>query len=312
MPALLDGEFLRKIDRLTLVSKRVRAGSLKGERRSTKRGTSVEFADYRDYTPGDDLRQVDWNIYARLERVFLKLFEEEEELTIHILLDCSRSMDWSGPSSDLLTADGANSNDPRLNKLLYAKQTAAALSYMALSAMDRVSMSALFTGRTGQEARLPMMRGKNQTVRMIRFVENLNSGPGGDLNTALRTYASTTRQPGLLFVISDLFAPGGCFEGLRALQGAGHEIALLHVLSPDEVNPSLRGDFKLIDSETGDSQEVSIDSNALELYHKEFTAWQNGLIDFCQRRGINYIQIETDTSFEDLVLHYMRRRGLVS
>ncbi len=310
MPALLDGEFLRKIDRLTLVSKRVRAGSLKGERRSIKRGTSVEFADYRDYTPGDDLRQVDWNIYARLERVFLKLFEEEEELTIHVLLDCSRSMDWSGPSSELLAIDTIN--DPRLNKLLYAKQTAAALSYMALAAMDRVSLSGLFTGKSGADARLPMMRGKNQTVRMIRFVENLTPGPGGDLNAVLRKYASTTRQPGLLFIISDLFAPGGCFEGLRALQGAGHEIALLHILSPDEVNPSLRGDFKLIDSETGDSQEVSIDNNALELYHKEFEVWQHSIIDFCQRRAINYIQIETDNSFEDLVLHYMRRRGMVS
>src|SRR4051812_42886475 len=207
MPALLNEEFLRKIDRLTLVSKRVRAGSIKGERRSTKRGTSVEFADYRDYTPGDDLRQVDWNIYARLERVFLKLFEEEEELTIHVLIDCSRSMDWSGPSSDLVLAEGVTPSDPSYNKLHYAKQTAAAISYMALAAMDRVSLSALFAGKGGHETRLPMMRGKTQTVRMIRFVEELPSGPGGNLNTALRNYASATRQPGLLFLISDLFAP---------------------------------------------------------------------------------------------------------
>ena len=311
MPGLLDESFLRKIDRLTLVSKRVRAGSLKGERRSLKRGTSVEFADYRDYTPGDDLRQVDWNIYARLERVFLKLFEEEEELTIHVLLDCSRSMDWSGPSAEIATVEDGEARD-QYNKLRYAKQTAAAISYMALAAMDRVSLSALFTGRTNMEARLPMIRGKNQTVRMIRFVEDLKSGSSGDLNAALRTYASTTRQPGLLFLLSDLFAPGGCEDGLRALQGAGHEVAILHILSPDEVNPTVRGDFKLVDSETGESQEVSIDNTALEAYRKEFTAWQHGLLDFCQRRSINYIQIETNTSFEDLVLHYMRRRGLVN
>jgi uncharacterized protein (DUF58 family) len=312
MPALLNEEFLRKIDRLTLVSKRVRAGSMKGERRSTKRGTSVEFADYRDYTPGDDLRQVDWNIYARLERVFLKLFEEEEELTVHVLIDCSRSMDWSGPSPDLVLEEGVNPSDPRYNKLLYAKQTAAAISYMALAAMDRVSLSALFSGRNSAETRLPMMRGKTQTVRMIRFVEELPAGSGGNLNNALRNYANTTRQPGLLFVISDLFAPGGCFDGVRALQGAGHEVVLLHVLSPDEVNPTLRGDFKLVDSETGESQEVSIDNTALEAYRREFTNWQRDLMDFCRRRSVNYIQIETDTSFEDLVLHYMRRRGLVN
>lgn len=312
MPALLNEDFLRKIDRLTLVSKRVRAGSIKGERRSVKRGTSVEFADYRDYTPGDDLRQVDWNIYARLERVFLKLFEEEEELTIHVLIDCSRSMDWSGPASDLVLAEGVAPSNPGYNKLLYAKQTAAAISYMALAAMDRVSLAALFAGKGGNESRLPMMRGKTQTVRMIRFVEELPSGPGGNLNTALRNYASTTRQPGLLFLISDLFAPGGCYDGIRALQGAGHEVVLLHVLSPDEVNPTVRGDFRLVDSETGESQEVSIDNNALEAYRREFTNWQRDLIDFCRRRSVNYIQIETDTSFEDLVLHYMRRRGIVN
>jgi hypothetical protein len=157
-----------------------------------------------------------------------------------------------------------------------------------------------------------MMRGKTQTVRMIRFVEDLPAGSGGNLNNALRNYANTTRQPGLLFVISDLFAPGGCFDGVRALQGAGHEVVLLHVLSPDEVNPTLRGDFKLVDSETGESQEVSIDNTALEAYRREFTNWQRDLMDFCRRRSVNYIQIETDTSFEDLVLHYMRRRGLVN
>ena len=308
---LLDEGFLRKIDRLTLVSKRVRTGSYNGERRSNRRGTSVEFADYRDYTPGDDLRQVDWNIYARLEKVFLKLFEEEEELTVHVLLDCSRSMDWSGPPEEFAAADGAT-NDAKLNKLFYAKQTAAALGYMALSSMDRISLSGLFSSRTGTETRLPMMRGKNQTVRLLKFVDELKSGQAGDLNAALRTYANTTKQPGLLFLLSDLFAPGGCFEGLRALQAAGHEIALVHILSPDEVNPSLRGDFKLVDSETGESQDVTINANALERYQEEFNTWQKGLIDFCQRRSINYIQVETSTSFEDLVLHYMRRRGLIS
>src|SRR5689334_512930 len=214
MPALLDDEFLRKIDRLTLVSKKMRAGSLKGERRSLKRGTSVEFADYRNYTPGDDLRMVDWNIYARLEKVFLKLFEEEEELTVHILLDCSRSMDWSGPNEDF-AADGASADNPKLNKLLYAKQTSAALAYMALAAMDRVTISGINTG--GNDLRLPMTRGKNQTIRMLRFVEGLNPGPGTNLNSSLRSYANQTRYPGLVFLISDLFAPGGCFDGIRAL-----------------------------------------------------------------------------------------------
>lgn len=314
MPKLLDEEFLRKIDRLNLVSKRVRVGSIKGERRSLKRGTSVEFADYRDYVPGDDLRQVDWNIYARLERVFLKLFEEEEELTVHILLDCSRSMDWSGPDVDFtqehipglsLTAQGK----PDFNKLVYAKRTAAAISYMALSALDRVSIAAM---GGNNEVRLPLTRGKNMTMRMIRFVEGVTPGVGGNLNSQMRNYAAQTKFPGLLFLISDLFEPGGVFDGVRALQNAGHEVNILHVLSPDEVNPTLRGDMKLVDSETGETQEVSIDDNALELYRKEFGAWQHQIIEFCQRRNINYVQVDTAVPFEDLVLHYMRRRGIVS
>ncbi len=146
MPVLLDQDFLHKIDRLTLISKRVRAGSLKGERRSLKRGSSVEFADYRDYTPGDDLRRVDWNIYARMEKIFLKLFEEEEELTIHVLLDCSRSMDWSGPNDVFGPDAGEIPLFPFLNKLLYGKKTSAALAYMALSAQDRVTISSLNAG----------------------------------------------------------------------------------------------------------------------------------------------------------------------
>lgn len=310
MAGLLDEDFLRKIDKLNLVSKRVRVGSLKGERRSVKRGTSVEFADYRNYTPGDDLRQVDWNIYARLEKVFLKLFEEEEELTVHILLDCSRSMNWSGVDDEYVE-DGPAFGNPRYNKLLYGKKTAAAIAYMGLSAMDRITVSGISGAGGANDLRLPMTRGKNQTVRMIRFVENLKPGQGENLNIALKNYATQSRFPGLLFLISDLFVPGGCFDGLRALQGAGFEVSLLHVLSPDEVNPTLRGDLKLVDSETGESQEVTIDNAALEMYRREFVNWQREIMEFCQRRAINYVQVDTTIPFDDLVLHYMRRRGLL-
>ncbi|NWJ44873.1 MAG: DUF58 domain-containing protein [Chloroflexi bacterium] len=310
MPSLLDEDFLRKIDRLVLVSKRMRMGSLKGERRSVKRGTSVEFADYRNYTHGDDLRQVDWNIYARLEKVFIKLFEEEEELTVHMLLDCSRSMDWSGPDSEML--EGDNRANPTYNKLWYAKRVAAAISYMGLAAMDRVTISGLSALGNSNELRMPIIRGKNQTVRMIRFVEKLQAGGTEDLNTALRNYSSQIRYGGLVFLISDLLTPGGCFEGLRALQNAGFEVNVINVLSPDEINPVLRGDLKLVDIETGEFQEVSIDNKALEMYRQEFNLWQREIIDFCQRRAINYIQVDTTVPFDDLVLHYMRRRGLVA
>jgi uncharacterized protein (DUF58 family) len=310
MPGLLDEDFLRKIDKLVLVSKRMRIGSLKGERRSVKRGTSVEFADYRNYSHGDDLRQVDWNIFARLEKVFVKLFEEEEELTVHMLLDCSRSMDWHGPSEEYVS-DGGEFSKPVYNKLWYGKKVVAAISYMGLSAMDRVTVTGLSGSGGPLELRMPVIRGKNQTVRMIRFVEGLKAGGAEDLNAALKNYATQSRFTGLVFLISDLFAPGGCFEGIRALQNAGFEVNLIHVLSPDEVNPTLTGDLRLVDSETGEMQEVTIDTTALEMYRKEFSSWQNEIIDFCQRRAINYIQVDTTVPFEDLVLHYMRRRGLL-
>jgi hypothetical protein len=216
-------------------------------------------------------------------------------------------MDWNGPHEDF----AANSN-PALNKLLYSKKTTAALAYLALAAMDRVTISGINAESSAYEPRLPMTRGKNQTLRMIRFVEDLKAGTGINLNGALRAYANQTRHPGLLFLVSDLFAPDGCFEGLRALQGAGHEVTLLHVLSPDEVNPTLSGDFKLVDSETGETQDVTVDQKAIELYRQEFQAWQHELIEFSQRRAIHYIQVETSTPFDDLVLHYLRRRGLIS
>jgi uncharacterized protein (DUF58 family) len=253
---------------------------------------------------------VDWNIYARLEKVFIKLFEEEEELTVHMLLDCSRSMDWSGPDSEML--EGDNRANPAYNKLWYAKRVAAAISYMGLAAMDRVTISGLSALGNSNELRMPIIRGKNQTVRMIRFVEKLQAGGIEDLNTALRNYSSQIRYGGLVFLISDLLTPSGCFEGLRALQNAGFEVNVINVLSPDEINPVLRGDLKLVDIETGEFQEVSIDNKALEMYRQEFNQWQREIIDFCQRRAINYIQVDTTVPFDDLVLHYMRRRGLVA
>jgi uncharacterized protein (DUF58 family) len=312
MPKILDDEFLRKIDRLILVSKKVRIGSIKGERRSLKRGTSVEFADYRNYTAGDDLRQVDWNVYARLEKVFLKLFEEEEELTVHILLDASRSMDWSGADLDFANEGQPFDIKPKYNKLLYAKKTAAALCYMALAALDRVTITGLGASGDQNETRFPLTRGKNQTVRMLRYLENLRSGGSNNLEAEMKTYAKQARYTGLLVIISDLLAPGGVFEGIKALQGVGFEVMILHVLAPDEVNPEVRGDVRLVDVETGEQQEVSIDAGAIELYRQEFVKWQNEIYNFCQRRGINYIQVETSLPFDELVLHYMRQRGLVA
>jgi uncharacterized protein (DUF58 family) len=271
----------------------------------------VEFADYRDYTPGDDLRRVDWNAYARLERLFLKLFQEEEDLTVHVLVDASRSMDWG--DQDPLAASDDSPATPRAdtNKLLYAKRTAAALGYIALSGFDRVTVAGF--NRQGMQRFAPS-RGKGHAVTLLRFIAGLQATGETDLDASLRAYAAYARYPGLCFVLSDFFTAHGGTDGLAALQAGGHEIQVLHILAPAEVHPelSLIGDLRLRDSETGAVQEVSIDGGLLDLYAEKFAAWQGALENFCRRRGINYVQVTTDTPFEDLVLHYLRRRGVVS
>jgi uncharacterized protein (DUF58 family) len=325
---LFDADFMHKLDRLSLVSRKMKAGRLKGERRSPKRGQSVEFADYRNYAPGDDLRRVDWNAYARMERLFIKLFQEEEDLTVHLLLDASKSMDWGDPQDITLAAPltpidsearavggvvapAPGSNTHNQNKLVYAKRTAAALGYIALSNLDRLSLTAF--SKSGLQ-RFSAVRGKGHAVSLMRFIAGVQAEGATDLDLMLRQYASHGKYPGLLFLLSDLLVEGGGIEGLKALQAAGHEVNVIHILAPAEIHPELAliGDLRLKDIETGATQEVSIDGGILDLYRQKFEAWQSEIEDFCRRRGINYVQITTDQPFEDLVLHYLRRRGILS
>ena len=327
---LFDAEFMRKLERLSLISRKLKSGRLKGERRSPKRGQSVEFADYRTYSPGDDLRRVDWNAYARMERLFIKLFQEEEDLTVHILLDASKSMDWGDPNDITLTAPVApidstikDTSNPKSeirnpksdtsdqNKLIYAKRVAAALGYISLTDLDRLSVTAF--SRSGIQRFTPV-RGKGHSISLLRFIAGVKAEGQTDLDLMLRQYASQAKYPGLLFLLSDCLVEGGGVQGLSALQAAGHEINLIHILSPAEVHPELAliGDLRLKDVETGATQDVSIDGAILDLYREKYEQWQGGIENFCRRRGINYLNVTTDTPFEDLVLHYLRRKGILS
>jgi len=333
MPSLFDDKTLRKLDRLALVATQVRAGQLKGDRRSTKRGTSIEFADYRDYTRGDDLRRVDWNVYARLERPFIKLLEEEEDLAVHLLLDASRSMDYGA-------VDRASPSDER-HKFHYARRLAAALGYIALAAGDRLTVTTLLVtngqGSRGSVARAsPSVaraspsageqggkqsqrdasrygpaRGRGHTLRLLRFLEDLQPGGATDLDATIRAYALAAKRPGLAFVISDLFSPSGYRDGLAQLQARGYEVTLLHLLSPDEIDPPLAGDLRLIDAETGDPQEVTLDGGLRDLYRKRVAAWRDEIEAYCLKRRVNYIPVTTDTAWDELVLYHLRRRGLI-
>ncbi len=311
---LLDATFLSKLNRLSLVARRVRAGQMAGERRSTKRGTSVEFADYRDYTRGDDLRRIDWNIYARLERPFVKLFEEEEDLAVHILLDASGSMDWGEDGDEAARVQG----DKSRNKWGYARRLAAALGYVTLAAGDRLTVaelqtpnSKLQTLNSAPQTQFGPVRGRGHTLRLFEWLESLEAEGTTDLNASLRAYAISGGRSGLAVLISDLFSPAGYIEGLTALAARGYEVAIIHVLSPDEAEPPLAGDLRLLDVETGEPQEVTIDRRIRALYRRRLAAWQDEIQATCRARDMHYIPIVTDTPFDRAVLYDLRRTGLL-
>jgi uncharacterized protein (DUF58 family) len=287
---LLTPEFLRKLERLSLVLTKAMAGKLHGERRSTKRGASVEFADFRNYVHGDDLRYVDWNVYARLEKLFLKLYVEEEDLHVHLLLDTSRSMGFGTP-----------------RKLQAAARVIASLGYIALCRLDRVSVTAI-TDRPGR--RLTNIRGRGSAATLFSWLSGLQAEGHTDLARALREYALLARSPGMLVVASDFLAPG-IEEGLRALAGRRFAVTLVQTLAPEEIDPPISGDLRLVDSETGDTREITITAGLLARYRRRLDAHRAYLADLGNRYGMHVISTSSADPFEDLVLRALRQRGVV-
>ncbi len=297
MPIMLfDETSLRKLQQLTLVTSRVRAGALRGERRSLKRGAGLEFADFRDYVPGDDLRRVDWNVYARLDRPYVKLREEEEDLAVHILVDASQSMDWG---------------EGEQHKFNYTLHLAAGLGTIGLSTGDRVTVSTLKTSEAPRETSEVSLRGQQYLMQLLKFLEVQQAAGITDLEAATRRYLIKPRRPGFVIVISDLLSPNGYQPAVKILQQRGHEVAIVHVLSPDEIDPPLAGDLKLIDVETGIAQEVSLDGGLRDAYRERVKAWRNEAQAFCRTRGVRYLAVQTDRSWDEVVLYDMRKAGMV-
>ncbi len=291
---LFDESTLRKLNQLTLVASRIRSGAIKGERRSSHRGSSVEFADYRNYTAGDDLRRLDWNIYARLEKPFIKLLEEEEDLAVYVLIDGSRSMDWG---------------DGEQNKFLYALHLAAGIGAIALGAGDLLSVGLLQGGRVAAE--FSPARGSYALPRLFKFLESLEAKADTDLNASLKAYSIPPRRAGLAILISDFFAADGYETGLRQLLSRGHEAALIHVLAPNEIDPPLAGDLQLVDIETNAQQDVSIDGGLRNLYKARVREWIQSIQTDCRKHGIRYLDLVTSQPWEQVLLLEMRKSGLV-
>jgi len=290
---LLDPGFMARLDQLDVMSRKMLAGKLKGERRSKRRGQSVEFADYRNYVVGDDLRFIDWNVYARLERLFLKLFLEEEDLSLYIILDVSKSCDYGDP-----------------NKALYLKKVAAALGYIGLVNYNRVHISAIGDGVVAETGAL---RGRRRVAQMIDFVGKLEATGASNLAEACRRFALGHRQKGICVVLSDFFDKGGYENGLRYIAGGKYDLFCVQTLSPQEIEPekTLQGDLKLRDLEDDDMAEVSITQPLIKQYKANLNAYCLSLKDYVTKRGGTYLFTSTAVPFDTLVLNYLRERGLL-
>lgn len=287
---LLSPELLARLERLELVSRKVFRGRMKGERRSRRKGQSVEFADFRNYVPGDDLRLIDWNLYARLDQLFLKLFQEEEDLHFYALVDASESMNFGDPT-----------------KLWVAKQLAAALGYVGLCRADRVSVAAL--GAAGRRA--PVLRGRASLWKMLTYLQSVEAGDNVSLYEGIKDFSLRNAGTGVVVLITDLMDKEGYESALRMLIGRRMDVFVLHVLSPEEIDPPLRGDRKLIDVEDGDEAEITVNEYVLERYRETLRSFISDIKAFCSRRSIAYIPVQTETPVETIVTRYLRERGVV-
>ena len=293
-PALgpFDEEFLRKLEFLSVVSKRLLSGQFKAERRAKKTGSGLEFADYRGYVPGDDFRSVDWRAYMRLDRLILRLFEEETDLPIYVFLDASASM--GGRDSE---------------KLDYGKRVAAALAYIGLANMDRVNLVAFADGIIEE---LPQQRSKTQIFNIFRFLASVK--PRGETNSgeAFHRYFTAKRRKGMAVVISDFFDPHGVKAALDTLRYRRQDVLVVHVLSPGDIEPPLNGELTLIDAESRTDRDITVTPAMLQAYREEFTSFCDEIERYCTLYGFGYVRTVTEFPFEDLILQVLRQGRFVS
>lgn len=307
--SLLSAKLLRQLDQLELRAGRRSRSSGRGERRSKARGQSVEFADHRSYVAGDDVRRLDWNLYGRLDRLFIKLYEEERELPVQILLDASESMAFGTPT-----------------KFDFARRLAAAVGYVALCGFDRVTVrvfpelppggpSETEPGALGEAAYRAALRGVQGKKLATGFFQNLGRvkpGGPGDFNESLRLCALQTRQAGLAIVLSDLLDAKGYMAGLDALLGRGFQIHVLQVLAREELEPTSFGDLRLVDSETGGEREVTFGKFRLKAYRQAVENYTQKLREFCRSRGIGFSRVTSDATLESVLLKDLRECALLA
>ncbi len=287
---MFDADFIKQLEYLSLLSKRMFRGQLLAQRRTMQTGGGIEFADHREYIPGDDLRYVDWNVYARHGDLLLKRFQEEEDLHVYLLLDCSLSMDRSDP-------DG-------VKKSTLGRRIAAALAYIALSDLDRVSVMAY---DEKLRSTLPLTRGKDQILTILDFLKNLQcQGERTDLKHVVGEFVQRAPRTGLAIVVSDLFDQDGFREGIDRLRYGRFEPHVVQIHTNEEADPKLLGDVQLIDCETGTEKKVTVTERKLKQYRKLFAAFLQDVETYCQTQGLSHIRTTTDVPFDEVLLNMMR------
>jgi uncharacterized protein (DUF58 family) len=288
---LFDDDFQRRLETLALVSRRVFAGRLRAERRSKKKGSGVEFVDHRDYVPGDDFRFVDWNIYQRFGKLLVRMYEEEEDLSIYLIVDCSSSMGFG---------DGA--------KFDHARRLCAALAYVGLANLDRVTVVGV--GAQVVE-RLPTTRGRKRIFSVLRFLSALRSQGDTDLGSAMRTFVAQHKRRGLAILIGDFYDPAGFENGINVLRYNKFETRVLQVVDRREAKPAVRGDIRVRDCETGQDLEVTVDDAFLERFHQFHQAYDHDLARFCARQQIPYFASDVGVPFDEAMLGVFRKGGFL-
>jgi uncharacterized protein (DUF58 family) len=284
---VFDQAFLHKLERLELLARKIFRGLLRGERTTVRRGRGLEFSDFRHYGAGDDFRHIDWNIYSRLDQLFLKLHASEEDLTLHLALDTSASMGIGEPS-----------------KFDQARRVAAALGYIALMHLDRVAVSA-FAGRL--ESRLAPIKARHHLHQLLAFLRDLRCAGETHFGAALREFATHARHPGLVILISDLLGTSAAREGIEVLRQGGHDVVVIQLLAQSELAPILEGPLQLVDAESGQTLEATVDLELRRLYQLRLDRELQDAETFCRQRGVEYLRVSTSVAFEDVVLKYLRQ-----
>ncbi len=290
--ALLTPELLRRLEQFQLLAARRAKSSARGERRSRARGQSVEFADYRNYSAGDDFRYLDWNLYGRLEKLFLKLYEEERELPVRIFLDASESMTFGEP-----------------RKFDFARQIAAAVGYVALCGFDRVSVIPFPDNPAEAAVRgaLRAVRGRKSALNYFQNITQLTAKGTANFNEALRRGALEARQAGVAVVLSDFLDPGGYDAGLTSLVARGFQVNAVQILAPEELTPTTFGDLRLVDAETGGVSEVTFGRYRMAGYQQMVQNFCQRLRESCQKRGVSFFMASSNTALEHLLLKQLRQ-----